>query len=503
MFDNTSRRDFLRWLSVSGAALAVPGLLSGPARAASPDVTVITHATLIDGTGARPLRDATVIVVGGHVVWAGAHGHARIPRGATIIDARGKFVLPGLWDMHTHGTAYEDISIPLYLVNGVTGVREMGGFPWLHAIRERIESGELLGPRMVIASNFVDGPISLMGENAVRVSTVDEARAAVRAEAEGGADLIKVYSYLEAEPFAAVADEARRLGLPFGGHVPYRSTLPAASDLGQRCFEHLYDLPLSVSRLHDRLRAELARTPLDPADPLAFFLKTRELDRLAAAHYDPRRGAAVFARLVRNGSWVSPTLTVNRIVSSPASDYVDDPRLEYLPGYIKDPWKGALARTEPKTPEQIARQRAYFTDRLRLVGRLHRAGVGVLGGTDCTNPYVVPGFAVHDELELLVRAGLSPMAAIQTMTRDAARFLGQEATAGTVAPGKVADLVVLDADPLADIRNTAKVNTVVVRGRVITADERLRMLAAVKEAAGRPAPPASAAALTRPACACF
>ncbi|WP_158881828.1 amidohydrolase family protein [Amycolatopsis anabasis] len=493
----TSRRDFLRWLSISGAGLAAAGVLPGAfAHAAEPDVTVITHATLIDGTGARPLRDATVVLIGDRIVWAGAHHAARVPEGARIVDARGKYVIPGLWDMHTHGTVYEDIFVPLYLVNGVTGVREMWGYPEVQAVRERIDRGELLGPRIVMASSIIDGPITLLGPPVVKVGTEAEAREAVRAAKAAKADFVKVYSYLGANEVRAIADETRRQGMPFAGHVAYRLSTAEASDLGQRSFEHFFDVPISLSAREAEFRRILAGTPYDPANPRAFFNLSRELDRQATFSFSPAKVEAFVARQNRNSSWQSPTLAVNRVMSSPADTYAHDPRLRYMPAWIHDFWREGVKGVAPVTPEQIAQQREFLAARLRMLGALHHAGIGVIGGTDCLNPYVFPGFSSHDELELLVEAGLSPLQAIQTMTRDAARYLGFERTMGTVTAGKVADLVLLDANPLADIRNTQKIHAVVTKGRLITAEQRLRMLADVEAAANKPPAPSALTHLT-------
>lgn len=492
---STSRREFLRWLSAAGAGLAATGVFPGAVAEAATDVTVITHATLIDGTGARPRRDATVVLIGDRIVWAGGHHEARMPEGARIVDARGKYVIPGLWDMHTHGTVYEDIFVPLYLVNGVTGIREMWGYPEVQAVRERIDSGELLGPRIVMAGSIIDGPVSLLGPPVVRVGTEAEARDAVRATKAAKADFVKVYSYLGANEVRAIADEARRQDMPFAGHIAYRLSTAEASDLGQRSFEHFFDVPISLSSREAEFRRILADTPYDPADPRAFFTLSRELDRQATFSVSPAKLEAFVARQNHNSSWQSPTLAVNRVMSSPADTYAQDPRLRYMPAWIHDFWREGVKRMAPVTPEQIAQQREFLAARLRILGALHRAGIGIIGGTDCLNPYIFPGFSSHDELELLVEAGLPPLRAIQTMTRDAARYLGFEHTMGTVTPGKVADLVILDADPLADIRNTQRIHAVVTQGRLITAEQRRRMLADVEAAASTPPAPATLARL--------
>jgi imidazolonepropionase-like amidohydrolase len=456
------------------------------AAAESGAVIVLMGGTVIDGSGGRPQRGATVVVAGDRIVWVGERRDVPVPAGARFVDVRGKFVIPGLWDMHTHWTELEKISPPLHLANGVTSIREMWGYPEVRAVRDRIDSGELLGPRIVMASTIIDGPVSLLGPPVVKVSTADEARAAVRQEWRSGAEFIKVYSYLSRECLIAVADEARQVGLPFAGHHAYRMAVGEVSDAGMRSFEHLHGIPVPLSSREDEFLRTIAATPMDPADPRAFFRTMRELERQAASTYSPAKAAAMFARWRRNGSWQSPTLTVNRVMSSPADTFSDDPRLKYIPRALWPFWENAVKVYAPATPEEIVQQREFLRFRLDLVHAMYEAGVGLVGGTDCGNPYCFPGFGTHDELQLLVEAGLTPMQALQTMTRDAARFVRRERSMGTVTAGKVADLVVLDADPLADIRNSQRIDAVVTRGRLITREQRTRMLADVEAAATEP-----------------
>ncbi|NRQ38835.1 amidohydrolase family protein [Nonomuraea sp. NN258] len=510
----SSRREFLRTISLTGAAAAAgAGAFAAPARAASsePDgqaastgdgqVTVVRRGTLIDGTGAAPVHDATVVIAGDRILWAGDARGAAAYRGARVVDLRGKYVLPGLWDMHVHGSLAGTLTPPLLIANGVTGVREMWGNPALHALRARIDSGELLGPRMVIASNIIDGPISLLDPQPVaKVATEAEARQAVRAAKAEGADFLKVYSFLGRDAFAAIADEARRQGLPVGGHLPYLVTPQEAVAAGQRSFEHLLGLTLATSTREGEFRRQMASTPIDPAEPRRWYGMVREFERLAAESYDHAKARALFELFVRNDVRQSPTLKVLRVLSQPADTYAHDPRLKYVPRLYREFWAEAIKASAPSTPEQIRRQRRLFQSLSWLVGEMYRAGVPLIGGTDCLNPYVIPGFSVHDELALLVAAGLPPMAALRTMTRDAARHLGREATMGTVTAGKVADLLVVDADPLADIGNTRRIHAIVTRGRLITRRRREQILAEVEAAAADPQ--AGTMPLVMPACAC-
>lgn len=489
-----SRRAFLRLLSLGGVGLAVAGASSGlldaahaaPGTDAAGEVVVLVGATLVDGTGGRPLRDSVIVLAGDRIVAVGGRHALPRPAGVRVIDLRGKYVIPGLFDMHAHWTVVEKIAPPLSVANGVTAIREMWGYPEVRAVHERIESGEILGPRMVMASTIVDGPVSLLGPPAVFVRTPDEARAMVRQAKAEGAEFVKVYSYLSPECLLAVADESRRQGLTFAGHHVYRMSVGDASDAGMRSFEHLHGIPVALSWREDEFRQRIAETPMDPANPRAFFRVVRELERQATIDYSPDRAAAQYARWIRNGSWQSPTLTVNRVMSSPAETYANDPRLKYMPAEAHAIWAAAVRVHAPVTSEEIAAHRDWLRLRYAMVGKMYEAGVPLLAGSDCGNPYCFPGFGVHDELELLVESGLTPLQALSVATRDAARFLRREHNMGTITPGKVADLVVLDADPLTDIRNTQRIDAVVTRGRFIDRTERLQILADVEAAAQDP-----------------
>jgi imidazolonepropionase-like amidohydrolase len=497
--NDQNRRAFLRWLTVNGIGLAaLPSVLSSPAAAAA-DVTVLTGATLIDGTDAPAQQDVTIVLAGEEILWTGQRRSMPPVDGARVIDLRGKYVIPGLWDMHTHSGADEQITIPLHMANGVTSVREMWGFPEIHAVRDRIERGELLGPRFTIASTIIDGPHSVWAPQSTEIGTAEEAREAVRVAEEGNADFLKIYTYVPREAYFALVAEARRAGLPVVGHQPGRLNVREVSDAGMRCFEHMNAMPTATSTREEEILRTINDTPVDPANPRGLSNMIRELDLEASLSHSPSKAAELYDRLARNGSWQSPTLTVLRVMSSPADTYTSDPRLKYIPQSSKDFWATHIKNFVPSTPEDIARHRDYLRFRLNMVGEMDRAGVRIIGGTDTPNPYVFPGFAAHDELALLVEAGLSPMRALQTMTRDAAQFLGLEQTMGTVRQGKVADLLVLDANPLADITNTQKIHAIFTRGKLITSEDRARILAAVEDAAAEDSQPIAA---SRQVCRC-
>ncbi|MFC3892470.1 amidohydrolase family protein [Lentzea rhizosphaerae] len=469
---DTTRREVLGWLAGLGAAAGM-GLLAPGRAAASVSVTALRGVTLVDAAHTR--SNATIVLADNRILAVGACD-LPLPRGAAVLDLAGKFVIPGLWDMHVHGAFLDRITLPLCLVNGVTGIREMWGFPPICALRDRIERGEVFGPRLVVGSSIIDGPHSTL-PGALIVSTPDEGRQAVRDAKTQGADFVKVYSYLDRPTLAAIADECSRQDITFAGHCSDHVALGDASDLGQRTFEHMYGLPLATSAAETELRQAIATLPLDPADPFAWFKQVLEFERQATLTH--RRGKAVqlAKRLRRNGSALCPTMVAMRVYSSPAERFENDPRMKYMPAFYRDLWRDGLKRWVPVTPQEIQEQAEFFRRRAEQVAEMHELGVEVLVGTDAGNPYSFSGFSVHDELELLVEAGLPPAAALRAGTRDT-----------RLVPGAEANLVVLDGNPLADIRNTQRIHTVLTRGRVLGPAERQRMLADVESAAKEPFP---------------
>lgn len=468
MTDTTRREVLGRLAGLGAAAVLAPGRAS-----AAVDVTALCGVTLADSSRVR--SNATIVLADNRILAVGAHD-LPLPRGSTVLDLPGKFVIPGLWDMHVHGAYLERITLPLCLVNGVTGIREMWGVAPIYELRSRIDRGEVLGPRLVVASAIIDGPHSTL-PFALIAGTPDEGRQAVRDAKAQGADFVKVYSYLDRATLTAIADECARQHLTFAGHCSNHVALGEASSLGQRTFEHMYGLSLATSTREDELRQRIANLPLDPANSFAWFKQVLGFERLAAASHSRSKAVRLAKLLRRNGSALCPTMVAMRVYSSPADRFVHDPRMKYMPVYYRDYWREGLQNWVPVTEEETRQQAEFLKHRMEQVAEMHDHGVEVLVGTDAGNPYVFSGFSVHDELELLVQAGLSPAAALRAATRGA-----------RIAPGEEANLVVLDGNPLQDIRNTQRIHTVLTRGRVLGPAQRQQMLADVEKAAQEPVP---------------
>ena len=378
------------------------------------------------------------------------------PPQARIIDATGKFLIPGLWDMHVHldppGNA-----LRVLVANGITGIREMySGIPLatLGAWRARPEN-----PR-IVAAGFLDGPLMLNAgpapPDAYAVGNADQARLAVTLLAVSGADFLKVYNSLPREAYFAIAQESRRLGIPFAGHVPEAVSPAEASEAGQRSQEHLINILLACSTREDALRHDRIALMNDPAISGGERMLQLGFPNPAGLFdtYDEAKAAALFKTFVKNGTWHTPTLV---LLQSFVADKDRARRMPYMQVLSMEQFEGWMARI------------AVLLDRYKkLVGDMHRAGVEFLAGTDTgASTPVPPGSGLHDELELLVASGFTPMEALQTATRNPARYFGKLQEMGTLEAGKAADLVLLDANPLDDIRNTRKISLVVLRGRVV------------------------------------
>jgi imidazolonepropionase-like amidohydrolase len=350
-------------------------------------------------------------------------------------------------------------------------------------MRKQVREGKVLGPRIVAAGVIVDGPKAVW-PGSLEAGNAQEGRKAVRTLKEQGADFVMVYTKLPRDAYLAIADEAKKQGMAFAGHVPLSVSAAEASDVGQKSIEHITGVVLACSDQEDRLRAEESEA-LAGADNATIRTVMRRVATKARDSYSAKKAEALFARFKRNGTWQVPTLTVLRAIANlDDPKFTADPRVKYLPPNVRAFW--AAGNGGPKlTAEDRAQMRQAYKKTTELVRAMHRAGVPMLAGTDVTNPYVFPGFSLHDELALLVdEAGFTPAEALRAATLDPARYLGQEKDLGAVEQGKLADLVLLEADPLADVHNTTKIVAVVVNGRLLEREALDRMLAEA-EGAGK------------------
>lgn len=438
----------------------------------------VSGATVIDGTGRAPLNGATVVIEGDRVVAVGPGATTPIPPGATIVDGRGKFVMPGLVDMHVHVYTREKWHPEFFLAAGVTTVLDLGG--QLHDVagyRSLVESGARPGPRILFTGPMLEeGEMYESFAGFCRRFDATRTEAEVDALADAGVDGIKLYVTVRPDTARRACTRAHARGLPVFMHQ--HATWGAEAALaGVDSVEHV------------NVFGQLA--------PQGFWLA--EPAKLNPFEYggwlwrwlgdlDPRSDAVrrLYDGLIAAGTALDPTLVLYAARPGALGDDVgdtsmDDPeRTKVLPRLPAAVGKELVARwAERRSAAQGAsetakrRMRRAWDNILALVGGFHRAGGMVLAGTDCPNVAIVSGFSLHRELELLVRAGLSPMEAIASATRRPAERLGKRDLFGTIAPGRAADLLLLAADPLGDIRNVRRIERVIARGAVYEPDKLL------------------------------
>ena len=463
----------------------------------------ITRVTVIDVSSGRRVPDQTVVIRGSRVASVGPSARTRVPAGARVVDGRAKFAIPGMWDMHVHlSTAGSDrLRVPLLVAHGVTGVRAMSqecvgecaGDPItldsIRAWRNASARGERLFPRIVASGPSIDGPRPARAR-AWRAATQEEGAAGVRLTRERGGDFVKVYSLLPRAAFFGAMREARRLGLPVAGHVPAAVWPSEASDSGMTSLEHDLGIWEECSARATEWRPRL--------DSLAAIGGSAGFARISAfvtpeimSSYDDARCRRLFATLARNGTWLVPTLALRQGFSRQMDTAATrDPRLRYVPPAMRSAWQpDADFRASALGVAGAFTRRERLRREPALVGRAHAAGVRILAGTDLGNPYVFPGSSLHEELALLVEGGLTPLQALRAATLHPATFLRSTDSLGTVATGKLADLVLLDADPLIDIRNTTRIHAVVLNGRLLDRAALDTLLAGVERAASASATP--------------
>jgi imidazolonepropionase-like amidohydrolase len=428
----------------------------------TPDQIVITQVTVINPGTSSVQPDTTVVITGNRIAAVSSGAGFQPPKNARVIDGRGKYLIPGLWDMHVHSAFGDwfpggrDIILPLFIANGVTGVRDMGGdLPVLFAWRKQIAELQIIGPRMIIAGPMLDGYLadgkSLRFPSSVAVTTPESAVAAVDSLKAQGVDFIKVQSEISQDAYLAAAAEAHKQGLPIVGHVPTKVRLAETIAAGQKSIEHLMGIFEGCSAEEDK------------------FISGQGDLKLMLSTYDQQRCDALIALLAKTQTWQVPTLAWQRGGTFlDQRDLKHQPLDKYVPAYWRDvTWHRFTDEMMPDLlHDPLALRQEYFARNLRMVGAMHRAGVPFLAGTD-TAPgvYIMPGFSLHDELANFVEAGFTPMESLQTATSNPAKFLGIESTFGSIEAGKTADLVLLNANPLDDIRNTTKINCVIANGR--------------------------------------
>jgi imidazolonepropionase-like amidohydrolase len=483
---------------ITAAALAA--LLGACALVDDTPVTV-TSSTLIDNVTIVDVRDGSlraaraIALDGSRIVRVASAGSIRAAGAAETVDAAGKYAVPGFLDMHAHALAAADRrppSWPLMIANGITGFREMSGSP------ELIERGQRLDKE--IADGAVTAPallaqpgrlFSLIPDGRrVGIATAEAAAEEVRRQKAQGAGFIKIIA-VNREVFFATVDEAKKQGLSVVGHLSPVVSATEASNAGMRAMEHLgagliaaaIDCSTDETAIRDEVRRRAAAPRLAPpsppplavvlrllANPLIIQIGDADLAERVLATWSEERCRTLARTFVRNGTWQIPTLIRLRTMQFGADPaYRADPNLRYVDAPTRKMWQDVADEFATRVPAHVADIYKRFYDlQLRMVKLFKQEGVQMLAGADMTGQWDIPGFGLHQEFDELAKAGLSPLEILQMTTLNGARFLGREATMGAVEEGKIADLVLLDANPVASAANLHGIWGVVLRGRYLS-----------------------------------
>lgn len=404
----------------------------------------------------------------------------------TVINGEGKFLMPGLWDMHTH-IWNNKTAFPLLIANGVTGIRGM--FENMYSVnkwREEMEKGKITGPQLYVAGPILDGPKPIWPGSIAINNETDARRAVDSLQNKLHVDFIKPYSLLSHDSYMTIADECKKQHIVFAGHVPNEVSVLEAAQAGQKSQEHLYGMMEIASDSSDHWFAYQKGMIKDST------WKQRSVRKdFLFRTYNEQKLRKVLQEIKQTNTFICPTLTVNRGVAFiDDTTLLNDTRIQYMGAFTKNLWDYRNDfRFKTWTPTDFEQSKREYALKLKITKMVYDAGIPILAGTDFPNPHCYIGFGLHDEMELLVKAGLSPASALQTATINPAKYFDVAAAEGTVAINKNANLVLLTKNPLEDITNTRSIDMVFVKGKPFTSAQLKDMLEAVKKLlAGNTAP---------------
>ena len=471
--------------------------------------TAFINVTVIDVRDGVANPAMTVVIEGERITKVGPVSTIEIPAGATVIDATNKYLIPGLWDMHSHTWNAEDTRntvFPLEITHGIVGIRNMCGdcrgdsldcmdratYEEIEAIKKDIEEGKLVGPKIYNASTFLDGRHSFKKE-ALIIPSPAKAREVVREHKKKDFDLLKVYEYLDRDVYFALADESKNVGIAFAGHVPWTVTVKEAAEAGQKSLDHGIGLFEAVSGretdfIEERKKAlKSEEFTLEHRDNLLIGPNgqfTRILNLREGRFMLVDSLIQDLAKTLKaSNTWIVPTFTQDALFIR-YEEITNHNMLKYIPPHHQKEWEKEIKQFASADEDYKRDGRIWFGDFKELINRFNQLGVGILAGTDCDVKLIVPGYHLHKELELMVEAGLTPLEALQTATLNAAKYFEKEAVMGTVEEGKVADIVLLDANPLENILNTKSIRAVVTSGKYFDRQALDKLLENVELAAG-------------------
>ncbi len=459
--------------------LILPMLILSACSSDTPDskekIYAFRNISVIDAVnGQRDGQD--VIVTGKRITQTGRAGEISIPRGAMSIDGSGKFMIPGLWDAHVHlsnSDAAMPELFPLFVANGILYVRDTGAT--LESIldlrgkaKEALDS-EGMAPHIFITGPHIDG-MQLSWVSSVSAGTVEQARLRIDTLMKAGVNEIKVYDLIPRDVALEVFSIAKEHNYPLCAHVPLAMDVVEASNAGLTSMEHMYNLEMACSADWDSLLTMRRQMIAEGKEKSGQSLR-EGIYRAQRLHsfrtQDNNRRDTVLNTLAKNGTWQVPTLVIIAQEEHRMYNREDWKKTyRYLPASIRNRWEQEAARKSSQTPSEEGLAHAGWA--YDMVKRLADAGIGIMAGTDMPLSFLTPAYSLHEELALLVQAGLTPLQALESATLKPAEYFGIENRQGAIAEGMLADLVILDANPLDDIRNTSKINTVMTNGHLHT-----------------------------------
>ena len=458
----------------------------------------ITHVTVIDveatsASGAK-LEDQTVLISGKNIESISPTTTTELQQPLNIVDGTGMYLVPGYYDMHAHvawaGDDTTKIILPLMFAHGITGIRELGSdsrppnktLEDLRQLNQAIENGEVLGPRLQSLSRLVNGRrnANASARESINPLTKEQGRAAARSAKQRGVDFVKVYSHISRDAYFGLLEEANRLQLPVAGHLPHAVTPIEASNAGMRSIEHARFPAYACGPGYEAWREASATNYSEAGQINISPIFVTHLERLVP-EFDEKKCHEILETFAKNKTWLCPT-HITRKMDAYASDpeYRADPRRKYIGPETLSRWDRDLDATARARPSIRKHYLEFFKLGLRVTGLAHQHGVGILVGTDCYDTQIFPGFSYHDEMLYLHEAGLSPLDILAAATIRACQFLEIENEFGSIKAGKRADMVLLNADPLADIRNAASIQGVIFNGKWHPQEELQAMIQAAE-----------------------
>ncbi len=437
----------------------------------------IENITTIDPTdGAK--EGQTVIIKDGKIFKIAPTANLKLSSKNQIIDGKGKFLIPGLWDSHIHFAYIEALAprmFDLFMVYGITSVRDTGGeISFVKKWKDAAKANPTGAPRVMIAGPLLDGMPNVYDGNdpghpplSIGSGSVEAVSALVGKLDRTGVDFLKAYEMLTPEQFAAVMKFAKEKGYKVTGHVPLSMDVTSASNLGLNSMEHFRNLELSCASNADELLAQrrtmLAKGKNMPGGELRSSIHNAQRE-IAVKNYDDKKADEILQVLLKNQTWQIPTMALNTgFTRRPYGQPEWQESFEYLPDAIRDEWKATIqaSMTEEAPPFRVQ----YTQWMLDMAAKVHKTGIPMMAGTDTPIGFLTPGLSLHEELIVLTEAGLSPQEALKTATLNPARYFNLENVLGSIKESQWADLVILDANPLENIRNTQKINGVIKQGK--------------------------------------